>query len=116
SFISVDKKDASAALCKDVMANSLPRMQEPAKTLDDVSNQYVKLINDGAEKQLEKKAAAYNRLLTTASYMIQEACKKSDTDPVCLMKPAYQAFAKLSKNSKTKSVKRNANAVLDILK
>lgn len=115
-FISVDKNHESSPLCRDVIANSLPRMNDPAVVLNEVSEYYVKLITDDSEKQIEKKAASYNRLLTTASYMIKEACKKSESDSVCQLKPTFQAFANQSKNSKTRAVKRNAGAVLDILK
>jgi len=116
SFISVDKSDSSTPLCKDVMANSLGKMKDPAMALTDVSNYYVKLMNDKAESQIEKKAAAYKKLLTTASAMIKEACKTSETDLVCSLRPAYLAIANPSKKPKTKAVEGNANSILEILK
>lgn len=116
NFFSVDKPDSNTPLCDDVIARSLPKMQDKSKAIVEVNNHYVGLLNSTYDRKLNEKAARYRKVLTVAANMIADACKLSETDPICATKGAYLDFANKTKNVKLSSVKKNAQEVLKILK
>lgn len=64
---------------------------------------------------MDKEAAAYNRLLIEASKLIAAACKKSGTDPACVVKAGYLDFANKTKSAASAALKKNAKDVLKVL-
>lgn len=77
------KFDFNTPLCNDVMARSLPKMEDKLKAVVQINNHYVELLNSSLDAQKNVKASKYNKLLVSASQMIAEACARSTTDPIC---------------------------------
>jgi hypothetical protein len=115
NLVATGRNDSNTPLCNDVMARSLPKMTDIPQAVIDVNNLYVELLNNTYDKDLDKKAAKYNRLLKEASRLVKTTCLRSSTDPACAMKNGYLDFAKKTKDVKLPAIKKNAQDILSIL-
>lgn len=111
-----EHQDSDTPYCKNVMAKSLPQMDDAKLALTTVEHDYSNLISGKHTGDYKKKVQAYHDLLAEAAKLIQSRCSKSATDPVCAIKANYVKFATRQQKSQTKNVKTNATDVLSILK
>lgn len=109
-----NKFDSDSPLCENVMARSLPRMEDKVSAVAAVNNHYVDLLNGADKKAVDQKAGRYLLLLEAAAKLIVESCQLSETDPVCAIKGSYMDFATRTKAVPLLAVKKNAKAVLGV--
>lgn len=110
-----DEPDSNTPLCSNVMAKSLPEMNDTNKAVDYTQRYYNELQQPPFLKSYKAKIAAYHDLLLASAKLIQAGCAKSATDTTCALKPEYLKWAHAQEKSVTQAIRHNARDVLEIL-